>query len=68
MSYTSTDQLLAPAIEKIIEGINEFDDAARQRVLNPETWKHDHLVELVDLQIALAHLRLRLSTLVERER
>jgi hypothetical protein len=65
MSYTPGDQLLNPSAERIVLAINDFDDAARQRVLHPEEWRADHLHELAQLQADLAKLRARLTILMK---
>ena len=68
MSYTPENQLLEPSVTMIIDGINNFDDAARQRVLHPEEWSVNHINELAVLQGDLAKLRARLVILMKGAR
>ena len=61
MSYTSDDQLLAPSIDKILEGIDEFIEASNNRIEDAGEWKREHLQELADLGPKLQTVRSILS-------
>ena len=63
MSYTPTEQELCPSILKIIEGIDEFNDAVRERTGVPAAWQRDHLNEITNLSCELVRLRTRLAVL-----
>lgn len=68
MSYTPDSQLLKPSVTKIIEGIEEFSDTVDARVRDIGEWTSEHLYEIVELQIALVRIRLRLTQLMKENR
>lgn len=63
MSYTPENQRLHPSIEKILEGIEEFQEAVNNRVNNSSEWKNVHLHEITELSIELIKLKLKLNIL-----
>ena len=60
MSYTPDSQYLEPSLTKIIEGIDEYAEACKERVDNASEWKEDHLIEISHLSVELQVLRTRL--------
>ena len=65
MSYRPDSQSLEGPCLKIIEGIDEFSEAATERIKSGD-WKAEHETELVELQQRMTKLRLDLYRL-ERE-
>ena len=57
MSYRDEKQSLEPSLTKMLEGIIEFDNAVRERVVSDE-WKKDHLAELNQVRSKLLILQI----------
>ena len=68
MSYTPENQLLEPSLEKIIEGIDEFNSAAMERIKDSTEWKDEHIDELQELIGEFIRMRRKLSILKEEVR
>lgn len=57
MSYRDDKQSLEPSLTKILEGVNEFDGAVRERVESCE-WKGSHIAELNQIRTKLLILQI----------
>ena len=69
VSYTPEDQYLEPSLEKILEGIKEFNEAAQKRTeAGRSEWKQSHLDELRDLRIKFIMLEAELTKLKDEVR
>jgi hypothetical protein len=68
MSYTPREQLLAPSIEKICDGVDEFSDAAAERMNDHGEWRSSHIVELGEILGQLQAVRARLCVLASQTR
>lgn len=62
MGYRPDDQALVPVIEKIEDGVSEFSDAVKARILSDE-WDDAHLRHLADIYHDLLKVQLRLLEL-----
>lgn len=62
MSYREESQALEEPIDKILEGFEEFESAARKRLESGE-WKTSHLEELNKIRGQMNKLDLRLRTM-----
>lgn len=62
MGYRPDHQSLEPSLRKILEGIDEFDAAARARI-EAGDWQDSHLEKLGKLMSKFAKLRPKLANL-----
>ena len=60
MTYRPPNQALEEPIEKILEGVKEFDSAVDERIENGD-FIVEHLEEIDDLRHDLNKLKIRLS-------
>lgn len=59
MSYRAPEQALEEPIDKILNGIAEYDAAVDKRIESGE-WKKDHCDEIADISLALRRIAMRL--------
>lgn len=63
MSYTPESQHLVPSIQKMREGIKDFQQRAQARIDNPGEWNPVHLAQLTEVRQRLIALDADLSNL-----
>lgn len=67
MSYTPEDQLFEKPIEKLLEGIKEFDEVVDKR-FESNDWSEDHIKTIEELSLDLKRIRRRLHKLKNETR
>lgn len=74
MSYTPEDQLLEPSLEKILEGIEEFNNAFTKRLEandgsnGPKEWSDEHIDELAEISAKFQTFKVKLTKLKRETR
>ena len=69
MSYTPEDQLLEPSLEKILEGIEEFNNAFTKRLEandgsnGHKEWSDEHIDELAEISAKFQTFKVKLTKL-----
>lgn len=63
MGYRPDHQSLEPSLKKILEGIDEFEAAAKARIDAGQDWQDSHLAQLGKLLAKFAKLRPKLVKL-----
>lgn len=53
MSYRPQEQSIEDPLRKIMEGIDEFSKAVRERINDRGEWDRDHIKEINDVRIKL---------------
>jgi hypothetical protein len=64
MSYRPDDQSIEGPAREIIEGIERFEAALKERAISNE-WKNGHIAELVHVAKELAPIKFSLMQLAE---
>jgi len=62
MGYRPEYQAINPPVEKILEGIEDFDAAAKKRAESNE-WSEEHITKLNELRKKLFELQIELEAL-----
>lgn len=63
MTYRPPEQSLESPCSKIIEGVDEFINAARERIDNNDEWQSWHINELTRISMSLLEMRTTLAKL-----
>jgi hypothetical protein len=65
MSYRPQEQSIEDPLRKIMEGIDEFSKAVRERINDRGEWDRDHIKEINDVRVKLYQIYPELSDLAD---